>query len=74
MDQMSLAPRRPDFSFLMTSGAMYIGVPAREFISPSGPSAPIPPPAAFLMRVLAMVRFPLTMTCRVSNVSNSHVV
>lgn len=64
MDQMSEAPSLPAFSFLITSGAMYIGVPASEFIT-AAPSATCAR-GLFAARVLAMVLFPLTMTWTVS--------
>lgn len=60
MDQMSELPNRPVFSFLITSGAMYMGVPAKEFMT-AAPSAP----GAFVRlatRVRAMVLLPLAMT------------
>jgi hypothetical protein len=62
---MSIAPRRPDRSFFMTSGAMYIGVPARLFIAgtPSTPPAPTRPPVAcWTARLLANVLLPLMIT------------
>lgn len=65
VDQISEAPNLPDFSFLITSGAMYIGVPANEFIA-AGPSAPAPAPVAlvfrFATRVFAIVLLPFAIT------------
>lgn len=62
MDQISELPNLPDFSFLITSGAMYIGVPAREFMTagPSGPGAALV--VRLATRVRAMVLLPLAMT------------
>lgn len=59
-DHMSELPSRPDFSFLMTSGAMYIGVPAKEFMTP----APSGPGALVLLMTLvrAIVLLPFAMT------------
>jgi hypothetical protein len=60
IDQISAAPNFPFRSVgLIISGAIYIGVPASEFIT-AGPSAP----GAFvrIARVLAIVRLPFAIT------------
>lgn len=59
MDQMSDAPSRPGFSLRMISGAMYMGVPASEFMT-AGASTAVVLCLAALVR--AMVLLPLTMT------------
>lgn len=59
IDQISEAPIFPPFSFLMTSGAMYIGVPASELTTAIG-SAPAGRVRA--ARVRAIVLLPLAMT------------
>lgn len=59
-DQISELPSRPDFSFLITSGAMYMGVPARLLTTPG---ASVPGALVRLMTfVRAIVLFPFAMT------------
>lgn len=60
IDQMSAAPSRPLRSLRMISGAMYIGVPAREFMT-AGPSG-VGPLRAFAALVRAIVLLPFAMT------------
>lgn len=60
MDHTSEDPSRPLFSFLMTSGAMYIGVPASELTAARGSAAFVRVCRA--ARVRATVLLPLAIT------------
>lgn len=59
IDQISDDPRLPLFSLLITSGAMYIGVPASELTAARGSAAFVR--VCLAARVRAIVLFPLAM-------------
>ena len=62
MDQISGDPSLPLFSLLITSGAMYIGVPAKDIMFPGSPAPPAGALDCLMARVRAMVLLPLAMT------------